>query len=85
MERCHERYGDMFTLNVVYEAPGCSSPPEHVKQVFSGDPHVLHAGEGNGGAQSGPRDNSLLLLDDEMHMRHRKLMLPSFHGERMQR
>jgi cytochrome P450 len=30
-------------------------------------------------------DNSVLLLDDEPHLQQRKLMLPSFHGERMQR
>ena len=29
--------------------------------------------------------NSVLLLDGKEHMRQRKLMLPSFHGERMQR
>ena len=29
--------------------------------------------------------NSVLLLDGPEHMRQRKLMLPSFHGERMQR
>ena len=26
MERCHRRYGDMFTLRLVHEGPGCSSP-----------------------------------------------------------
>ncbi len=29
--------------------------------------------------------NSVLLLDEPEHARQRKLMLPSFHGERMQR
>jgi cytochrome P450 family 135 len=47
---------------------------------------VLHAGEGN----APPLEpimgrNSVLLLDEPEHMRQRKLMLPSFHGERMQR
>ncbi len=57
-----------------------------IKRVFTGDPDVLHAGEGNAPPLEpimGP--NSVLLLDEPEHMRQRKLMLPSFHGERMQR
>jgi cytochrome P450 len=46
---------------------------------------VLHAGEAN----APPLEpimgkHSVLLLDGAEHMRQRKLMLPSFHGERMQ-
>ena len=60
--------------------------PHVIKQVFTGDPDVFHAGEAN----ATPLEplmgrNSVLLLDGPEHMRQRKLMLPSFHGERMQR
>jgi cytochrome P450 len=62
------------------------SDPAVIKEIFTGDPDVLHAGEGN----AAPLEpimgkNSVLLLDGAEHMRQRKLMLPSFHGERMQR
>jgi cytochrome P450 len=55
-----------------------------VRQVFTGDPNVLHAGEGNQVLKPllGPR--SVLLLDGADHMRDRSAMLPAFHGERMQ-
>ena len=29
--------------------------------------------------------NSVILLDEDPHMEQRKLMLPAFHGERMER
>jgi cytochrome P450 len=58
--------------------------PDAVKQVFTGDPRLLHAGEGNQVLRPllGPR--SVLLLDGADHMAERKALLPPFHGERMQ-
>jgi cytochrome P450 len=58
--------------------------PEAVKQVFQGSNTQLHAGEAN--ALLGPilGERSVLLLDEGEHLRHRRLMLPSFHGQRMQ-
>jgi cytochrome P450 len=57
--------------------------PETVKQVFRGSADQLHAGEANAvlGPVVGAR--SVLLLDGAEHLRHRRLMLPAFHGERM--
>ena len=86
LERCRARYGDMFTLRIgVSERWVVLADPDAIKQVFTGDPALLHAGEGN--AVLGPilGRNSVLLLDDEPHLRQRKLLLPPLHGERMQR
>ena len=48
LEQCRARFGSMFTLNIAYEGTWVMvSDPEHVKQVFTGDPRVFHAGEGN--------------------------------------
>jgi len=83
--RMRDRYGDVFTLHVDRLTPWVLvSHPDHIKQVFTGDPDVLHAGEGNVILKPllGPR--SVLLLDGDEHLRQRKLMLPPFHGERMQ-
>ena len=57
--------------------------PEVVKQVFRGPHEQLRAGEAN--APLGPvlGARSVLLLDGDEHLRQRRLMLPSFHGERM--
>jgi cytochrome P450 len=81
---CHERMGDWFTLR---PTPGrvlvVTVDPEAVRQVFTGDPELLHAGEAN--LVLGPLlgQRSVLLLDGPEHLRQRKLMLPPFHGERM--
>ena len=80
------RYGDFFTLRFVFGPIVFVADPQAIKQVFRGDPDVFHAGEAN----ATPLEplmgrNSVLLLDGPEHMRQRKLMLPSFHGERMQR
>ena len=81
------RYGDIFSVRfpffgrVVYVAH-----PDLVKEVFTGAPAVFHAGEANATVLEpalGP--HSVLTLDDEPHMRQRKLLLPPFHGERIQR
>jgi cytochrome P450 len=87
MRSMHSRYGDVFNLNfpsygrLVYVAD-----PELVKQVFAGDPRSFHAGEANATALEpavGP--SSVLTLDEEEHMRQRRLLLPPFHGEAVRR
>jgi cytochrome P450 len=83
--RLRDRYGDTFSLRIANEAPWVMlGHPDAVKQVFTGDPQVLHAGEGNVILKPllGPR--SVLLLDGKDHMTERKALLPPFHGERMQ-
>jgi cytochrome P450 len=81
------RYGDIFAVRfpyfgrIVYVAQ-----PDLVKALFTGDPSVFHAGEANATVLEpavGP--NSVLTLDDGPHMRQRKLLLPPFHGERVER
>ncbi len=45
---CQDRYGDMFTLRIAYEGTWVMlADPAAIKQVFTGDPKVFHAGEGN--------------------------------------
>lgn len=84
MERCRRRYGDVFCLRIAQEGTWVFlADPEHVKQVFTGDPAVLHAGEGNRVLRPVLGSNSVLLLDDKPHMAQRKVLLPPFHGERM--
>ena len=86
LAECRRRFGDTFRLEIAYEGTWILlSHPDDVRRVFTGDPKVLHAGEANGILRPVLGDNSVLLLDDDAHMEQRKLMLPSFHGERMKR
>jgi cytochrome P450 len=86
LDTCQARFGDMFTLRIANEGTWVvTSNPEAIKQVFTGDPRLLHAGEANRILLPVLGPSSVLLLDDGAHLRQRKLMLPAFHGERMQR
>ena len=86
MERCRERYGDAFTLKIANEGTWVLlSDPEAIKQVFTGDPRLLHAGEANVVLLPVLGSHSVLLLDDAAHMRQRKIMLPPLHGESLGR
>jgi cytochrome P450 family 135 len=78
------RFGPMFTLQIAYEGTWVVvSDPEVVKQVFTGDPKVFHAGEGNDIMRPLLGENSVLVLDEAPHLSQRKLLLPPFHGRRM--
>ncbi len=86
MERARARYGDMFTVRIAQEGTWVFlSDPDAIKQVFTASAEVLHAGEANAVLRPWLGDNSVLLLDGPQHLAQRKLLLPPFHGERMQR
>ena len=85
LEGARARYGDMWTMKLAQEGPWVMvSDPDVVKQVFKGDPEVFRAGEGNAILSPLVGHNSVLTLDGSAHMTQRKLMLPPFHGQRMQ-
>jgi cytochrome P450 len=84
LEACRRRYGDAVTFGTLFDNQFVMVfDPGLVKQVFQGSPQRLHAGEAN--AMLGPivGARSVLLLDGAEHIRHRRLLLPTFHGERM--
>jgi cytochrome P450 family 135 len=82
---CQDRYGDIFTIRIAYEGNWVLlADPAAIKQVFTGDPKVFNAGEGNQILAPLLGRNSLLTLDEKRHMSQRRLLLPPFHGERMQ-
>ena len=59
------RYGDSFTLRIAHEGTWVFlTDPEAVKQVFTGDPRLLHAGEANIVLLPVLGSNSVLLLDE---------------------
>jgi cytochrome P450 len=87
MERCEERYGELFTLRVRRGSPWVFlTHPDHVKQVFTTSADQMRAGAGEANPLLGPLlgPRSVMLLDEPEHMSDRKRLLPSFHGRRMQ-
>ncbi len=87
MDRCAERYGEIFTLHVRRRRPWVFlTNPEHVKQVFTTEPQLMRAGAGEANPLLGPLlgSRSVMLQDEPTHMTDRRRILPSFHGQRMQ-
>jgi cytochrome P450 len=86
LERCRARYGSRFTIHLTGQSPFVViSDPEEIKQIFQAPPEVLHPGEGAQILEPVVGPNSVILLDEAPHLRQRKLLLPAFHGEKMQR
>jgi cytochrome P450 len=84
LDACRRRYGDAVTFRTLFDSPFVMVfHPELVKELFQGPADQLRAGEANALLRPvlGPR--SVLLLDGREHLRHRRLMLPAFHGQRM--
>lgn len=59
------------------------SVPDAVQDVFRGDGHALHSGEGNEFLIPTVGPNSVLVLDGDAHMRQRRVLLPPLKGEHM--
>jgi cytochrome P450 len=86
LDACRRRYGPVFTLDIVpFGRLAYLADPQACKEVFTGDPAVFRAGEANQFMAPTLGRASLLLLDGADHLRTRKLMLPSFHGEAVKR
>jgi cytochrome P450 len=86
LERARARFGKRFTIRLLAGPPFVMhSQPEHLKEIFSAPPDVLHPGEGAAILEPVVGKKSLILLDESEHLEQRKLMLPAFHGEKMQR
>jgi cytochrome P450 len=83
--RLQRRYGDVFSVpfpflgRMVYFAH-----PDAVQEIFTGDPALFHGGDALEPIM-GPvvGRGSVFLLDEDEHMRERRLLLPPFHGERV--
>src|ERR1700742_4561659 len=82
IRRLQRRYGDALTMQM----PGFGlmvivTRPDLVKQVYTAKPDVLHGGKNPLGEVLGP--GSLFSMDEERHLKERRMLLPAFHGERM--
>ncbi len=84
MEDNVRRYGPVFQIG------GETSPPlvyvgdpNLVREIFALDAKQVITGQNNGILRAMVGDHSILLLDGNPHQRQRKLLMPSFHGERL--
>ncbi len=86
LERLRQRYGSRITVQLPFQPPFVIlSDPADIRELFTAPPDVLHPGEGSRVLEPLIGRNSVILLDEAVHLEQRKLLLPAFHGEKMQR
>src|SRR5918999_2394900 len=86
LRRSAARYGEPFTLRTLWaDAPMVLvSDPDTVKRVYGAPEDVLRGGASSTVLEPFAGPSSILLTSGEAHLRQRKLMLPPFHGKRME-
>ncbi len=77
-------FGDVFTVRVMREVWVILADPESVRQLYALGPEDVDSGVANWSLRPLLGTRGLLLLDGAEHLRRRKLVLPPFHGRRMQ-
>ncbi len=83
---CRRRYGGTFTVRAFpWGTTVVTTEPEAIKTIFTGDPEVWRAGEGYELLRPLLGDHSVVVLDGEDHLRERRRLLPSFHGQAVRR
>jgi cytochrome P450 len=86
LDRLHQHYGKRFTVQLPFQPPFVMlSDPAEIKELFTAPSDAIHPGEGARVLEPLVGRNSVILLDEDVHLEQRKLMLPAFHGQKMQR
>src|SRR3954453_11320568 len=86
MNKARRDYGDVFTVR--FASVGrilFVSDPALIKQIFTAPPGQLRAGEANWPLIPVLGERGTLLLDGKEHLNRRRVILPPFHGERLER
>lgn len=83
-KKCNQKYGDIFSIQL----SGLGSyviigNPKAIQEIFTQD-SKFDIGRANKLARVLIGSNSLMLMDGYRHQRERKLLMPPFHGEKLQ-
>lgn len=80
----HERFGDVATVRFMGGRGGTlTRAPADIEQLFKAPPKDVPTATGGSPIAPFLGEHSLLTLNGKRHLRHRKLLLPPFHGDRM--
>lgn len=84
LKTCHDRYGDTFRLPYENFIALCVSSPTGLQSIFSASPEVLSSHQRGGVFDLVLGERSLVFLEGREHQRHRRILMPPFHGESLQ-
>jgi cytochrome P450 len=84
--RARRELGEVFRMRgVVDGSPVITSHPDHVQSLFTAKPEQAPSITGESPLRPIVGPNSVLTATGARHMRQRKLLLPPFHGEAIER
>jgi cytochrome P450 len=83
--RARRLYGDTFSIRGAFGDIVFVSHPDHVKSLFTAKSELVHSTVGESPLRPIVGPNSILTSLGDRHMRQRKLLLPPFHGEAVER
>ena len=86
LRRSAARHGEPFTLRTLWaDAPMVLvSDPVEIRRIHAEPVEVLRGGASSRVLEPFAGPSSILLTDGEEHLRARRLVLPPFHGQRME-
>ena len=86
MEQRSSKYGDFYQIIFKNSPPTLmTSNPQAIEDIFTASPEKFVVGRSNKGLSFLVGDNSLLLLDGKEHKNRRRLLMPPFHGESLEK
>ena len=84
--RARRLYGEVFRMRTMLPGgPVITSHPDHVRSLFTANPEQVPSLTGESPLRPILGPNSILTAVGPRHMRQRKLLLPPFHGEAIER
>jgi cytochrome P450 len=83
--RARRELGEVFSFNGALDDTVSTSHPDHVRSLFTAKPEEAPSLTGESPLRPILGPNSVLTSVGPRHMRQRKLLLPPFHGEAVQR
>jgi len=84
--KARRKLGDVFRMSgVVAGQPVITSHPDHVRSLFTAKVPLVPSLTAESPLRPVVGGNSVLTAQGERHMRQRKLLLPPFHGEAIER
>ncbi|MEE3718572.1 cytochrome P450 [Tumidithrix elongata RA019] len=80
-----QKYGDIFTMHLSgLGAFVLIGDPKMIQEIFNQDAKQFDIGRGNKIAEPLVGRYALMMMEGDRHRRERKLLMPPFHGERLQ-
>ena len=86
IEKRSRKYGDFYQVTFKNSPPSVIvSNPKAIEDIFTASSDKFEVGRSNKMLSFLVGDNSLLLLDGKEHKNRRRLLMPPFHGESLQK